>query len=98
MATLKETAMAYEPKTTPTIDEAGIISLDFPTQDREKKDKDGKPYKYKVALIGDSEYRVPDSVLEAIKALIEAKPTISKVKVAKKGTGLDTKYTVVPMD
>lgn len=98
MTTLKDSAMAYEPKTTKTIDEAGNISLDFPTAERSKKNKDGQEYSYTVALINGEEYRVPDSVKSDIKDLLEAKPSLKTIRVTKKGQGMSTQYTVVPID
>lgn len=95
---LKDTAKSYEPKTTKNISDLEICRLDYPVQEREAMDKDGKPFKYKVVLVGDLEYRVPDSVLGDIKNILSAKPTLKTVKVTKKGTGFNTQYTVIPLD
>lgn len=95
---LKDTAKAYEPKTTRNISELEVVRLDYPVQDREAMDKDGKAFKYKVVLVGDVEYRCPDSVLGDIKAIMSAKPSLKTVRVTKKGQGFNTSYTVIPLD
>lgn len=98
MANLRDEAKAFTPKTTKNIAELGAVSLDFPVVDRKGTDKEGKEFNYKVVLVGDEEYRVPDSVLNSIKTIMEAKPTLKTVKVIKKGTGMNTEYTVVPLE
>lgn len=98
MATLREEAKAFTPKQTKNIADMEIVSLDYPMQDREGLGQDGKPFSYKVILLGESEYRVPNSVLNDIKTIMAAKPTLKNVKVVKKGTGMNTEYTVIPLD
>lgn len=98
MATLREAAKAFQPKTTKNIADLDIVNLDYPMQDREGVGQDGKPFSYKVIILADQEYRVPPSVLNDIKTIMSAKPTLKNVKVVKKGTGMNTEYTVVPLD
>ena len=98
MATLREEAKAYKPTQTHNIADLDKVSLDVPMQDRKAKDKDGKEFSYKVALVNDQEYRVPISVINDIKAIQEAKPNVKNIKVVKKGVGMSTEYTVVPLD
>jgi hypothetical protein len=95
---LKEAANKFEPKTTKNIADLEIVRTDYPIQDREGLDQDGKIFKYKVVLVGNEEYRVPNSVLADIKSILAAKPNLKTIKVIKKGTGLNTKYSVVSLD
>jgi hypothetical protein len=98
MANLREKAKAYEPQTTRNIAELEAVSLDFPIQERKGKNKEGKEYSYSVVVVGEEEYRVPASVLGDIKTIMEAKPTLKTVRVIKKGTGMNTEYTVIPLE
>lgn len=95
---LKEAANKFEPKTTKNIADLEIVRTDYPIQDREGLDQDGKIFKYKVVLVGTDEFRVPNSVLADIKSILAAKPNLKTIKVIKKGTGLNTKYSVVSLD
>ena len=98
MATLRDEAKAFTPKQTKNIADMEIVSLDYPMQDREGIGQDGKEFHYKVVMFGESEYRVPNTVLNDIKTIMAAKPTLKNVKVVKKGTGMNTEYTVIPLD
>lgn len=95
---LKEAANKFEPKTTKNIADLEVVRVDYPVQDREGLDQDGKVFKYKVILVGEEEFRVPNSVLADIKSILTAKPTLKTVKVIKKGTGMNTKYSVIPLE
>lgn len=98
MAKLGEEAMAYEPKKTKNIADLEVVSLFQEVEERNGTDKNGKDFSYKVIVIANEEYRVPNSVLADIKALKEVKPDLKTVRVIKKGQGLNTEYTVVPME
>jgi hypothetical protein len=37
------------------------------------------------------------SVIADLKAILEKNPTMQKFSVSKKGTGLQTRYTVIPL-
>lgn len=98
MTNLRETAKAYEPQSTHNVADLEAVSLDVVIEERKAKDKDGKEYGYSVALVLGEEYRVPASVLKDIKAIMTAKPTLKTVKVIKKGEGMKTQYTVIPLE
>ena len=95
---LRETAKTYESPKTLTVAELEGLSLDVPIEEREGTDKKGKHFKYKVAIVAGDEYRVPSSVLTDIKTIMEAKPGLKIIKVIKKGEGMGTSYTVVPLE
>ena len=97
MTTLKEAAKAYTPKQTLNIADLPEVSTDLNLEDREGLDNEGKPFKYKVINLNGVDYRVPGSVIGDLKALLEEKPMLLKFKVIKKGMGMNTRYTVIPM-
>ena len=98
MSNIRETAQAFELKQTKNVADLQKIDMEWPVEDREGKDKDGKEFEYKVVVHDGEDYRIPASVLNAIKTIIEAKPSQKYVKVIKKGTGMNTEYTVIQVD
>ena len=96
MSNLKEAAQAYEPKQTLNIADLDKVDLtmDMKIEDKEGKDENNKIYTYQVMIINDISYRVPGSVLEKIKEMLELKPDLRYVKVEKTGSGLATRYSV----
>lgn len=98
MASIKEEALAYEPKTTLNIADLDRVDLSFPLEDRTGTDKEGKDFNYKVMVANGQEYRVPNTVLEEIKKMLDLKPDLKAVKVEKTGAGLSTRYTVKKLE
>jgi len=98
MATLREGAMGYTPRQTKNIAELEAVSLDAKFEERVAKDKEGKEFSFYVVVSAGEEYRVPASVLSDIKAIMTAKPQLKTVKVIKKGQGMSTVYTVIPLE
>ena len=96
MPTLKESAMAYEPPQTLNIADLDKIPIDLEVKDGEGKDRDGEVFKYKFATIDKKDYRIAGSVLGGIKAILQKMPAIKFVSVIKQGTGMSTRYTVIP--
>lgn len=99
MSTIGEEAKDYEPKQTKNIADLDKVSVDLQIEPDERSgtDKDGNVFKYKVTIIDEEEYRVPNSVLKALKVHLEQKPDLKEFKVVKSGEGLNTTYTVVPL-
>ena len=101
MAKLKDVAEAYESKQTKNIAELDVVSVDLEVEDDEfeVEDDKGNPkvVKQKIAIINKERYRVPNSVLKQLKVLLEDNPKLTKFKVKKTGTGLNTDYTVIPI-
>jgi hypothetical protein len=97
MTTLKESAKAYVPKQTLNIADLPEVSVDLDLQDGEGTDNEGKPFKYKFIQINGQDYRVPGSVIGDLKAMLEEKPNMTKFKVTKKGAGMNTRYTIIPL-
>ena len=98
MANLRESAQAYEPKATKNVTDLEAVSLNIQIEERTGADNEGKPYSYYVALLAGEEYRVPSAVLKDIKAILTAKPNLKTVRVIKQGTGMATRYTVIPLE
>jgi len=98
MANIRESAQAFIPKQTKNIADLDSVNLDWPVEDRTGTDKDNNEFAYKVVVKDGEDYRIPASVLNAIKTIIENKASQKTVRVIKKGTGMNTEYTVIQMD
>lgn len=96
--TIKEEAMAYSPKKTKNVADLAFVPISMIIQQRTGKDKDGKEFNYKVIVQDGEEYRVPETVLGDLKNILVVKPKLSAFKVIKTGTGMNTNYTVVPIE
>lgn len=99
MATLKEQAKVFVPQQVKNIAELPSVSVDWQLEDREGTNQEtGEIFKYKVVQVNGMEYRVPGKVIGDLKAILEKKPNLKTFSVTKKGEGLKTQYTVIPMD
>lgn len=98
MASLKEEAMAYQPQQTKNIADLDSVSVELKLEDREGTDKNGEVFKYKVIIVNNEEYRVPGKILGDLRSILEKKPSLKKFAVSKKGQGLNTQYTVIPLE
>jgi hypothetical protein len=97
MAKLFESAKNYEPPKTRNIADLKLVDVNLELEDREGLDENKKPFKYKVIIVEGEEYRVPGSVLGSLKAILEKNPNLKQFSVSKQGTGMNTRYTVIPM-
>jgi len=93
-----DAAKEYEAPTTKNIADLKEVSVDLELEDRSGKDKDGDEFKYKVIVVDKEDYRVPGSVLGNLKAVLAKKPDLKRFAVSKQGTGMNTRYTVIPLD
>ncbi len=96
MASLKDEAIQYEPKTTLNIADLNKIPLSLELKDGQGKTKDGEEFTYKYAVIDGKEYRVAGTIIGGIKAILEKMPNLEFVAVLKSGQGRDTRYQVIP--
>lgn len=97
MATLKETAQAYEPtQKTQNIADLDKFSVDLELQDGKGKNSEGEEFSYKYAVINDIHYRVAGSIIGGVKALLGKMPNLKYVSVIKQGDGMNTRYQVIP--
>jgi len=102
MTKLNEFAQGYESTATKNIAELPEVSINIELEDDqfEFTDKDGiaKTVKQKIIKINGESYRVPVSVIQQLKVLLEDNPEMKKFKVKKSGEGKDnTRYLVIPL-
>ena len=101
MQTIKEMAENYEPKKTANIADLEKFDISEPIEEKEGKDNEGKVFKYNVLVRDGEEYRVPNSVLEILKGILEANAKhdkeVTTFSVEKTGEGMNTKYQVVSL-
>ena len=101
MATLGEEAKEYKPQRTHNISDLAKVPVNIELSDDEFEtiDDDGNPkiVKQKVVQIEGAKYRVPNSVLNQLKVILEDNPKLQNFKVKKSGQGLNTDYTVIPL-
>lgn len=99
MGTILEEANNYEPKTYKSIVDEKSVSTNLVLESEERTGQDGEPYTVQFYQNSDGEkVRVPTSVLGALKEILKEKPHLKAFKVKSTGTGMTTKYTVVPLD
>jgi len=98
MTTIKEFATSYEPKRTRNIAELEAVSVSNEIKTEVRKNKEGDEYSISYLVCLGEEYRVPNSVIEQLQTLLLEKPNLSTFKVKKKGEGLNTSYTVIPLE
>ena len=102
-STIGEHAKAYEPKQMKNISDLEVVSVQQVIKEEVKLDKDGEPYEVTFIVLPNSEgkneeYRVPNSVLAQLKTMLKEKEDMKTFKVIREGEGLNTKYTVVPLE
>lgn len=98
MTSLKDFAKAYEPKQMGNIADLKIVNTSVDIKTETRKDKDNAEYTVSFIVLDGMEYRVPMSIIEQLKAIIESKPELKTFKVNKTGTGMGTKYQVIALD
>jgi len=99
---IKEAAQAYESNAAKNIADLPEVSTDLEVIDDQfetvdKKTNMPKTVKQKVINVNGTNYRVPDSVFGQLKIVLEDNPGLKKFKVRKSGTGMETKYQVIPL-
>ena len=97
MATLREEAQAYTPPQTLNIADLDKIPIDIELKNSEGTRTDGEKFTYKFATVDGKDYRVAGSIIGGIKALLEKMPHLKFVGVIRQGTGMNTRYQVIPM-
>ena len=97
-----EMAKDYKSNATKNITELPEVSTElevfddqFETTDKETKEH--KVIKQKVITVNGESYRVPASVFQQLKIVLEDNPTLKKFKVKKSGTMMETRYQVIPL-
>jgi hypothetical protein len=99
MGSLKEEAKAFVPEQTKNIADLPKVSVEFNLEEREGTNHETQEkFKYKVICVNGEEFRVPGKVLGDLKSILQEKPDLKTFKVSKKGSGLNTQYTVIPLE
>ncbi len=102
MAKIGDYARDYVPTaTTKNIAELQSVSTDLELIDDEfefTKNGETKIVKQKVIVVENEQYRVPVTVIQQLKVIMEDNPALKKFKVKKSGTTKDdTRYVVIPL-
>lgn len=97
MSTIRNEAAGYKPKQTKNVADLPQLDVDAELLDGKGTDDSGTEFKYKYIDVNGEEYRIPNVVIGNIKDLLEMNPKLKLVKVSKKGQGLQTRYTVMPL-
>lgn len=104
MSKISDYAKEYEPKqTTKNIADLPEVSTDLELEDDEfeftdKVTRQAKTVKQKVVVINGESYRVPASVIQQLKVILEDNPQLKRFKVKRSGsTKDDTRYQVIPL-
>ena len=103
MATLGEYAKEHVSATaTKNIVELPEVMVDVELHDDsfefiDKVTGETKTVKQKVIKIGEEKFRCPTSVTDQLKVHLLDNPNLKKFKVRSTGTGMDTRYTVIPL-
>ena len=97
MVKLSEEAKTYEPVEIKNISELDKIPVDVDVRTETYDREDGSSFEAKVITVNEKDYKVPLTVLKQLKAILEEKADLKHFKVAKKGEGLKTEYTTIPL-
>jgi len=97
MSTIKDMALNYVAP--PKIADLKEIAVDVEMFDDGEgvNPETDKSYSYSYIIVNDKQVRVPDSVITQLQEQLKANPTMRAFKVNKKGEGIMTKYTVIPI-
>lgn len=99
MATIAEEAKQHESGTMiGNIADLDKVSVAIDVSEKEYTRSDNEKFKIKTINVDGMNYRVPNSVLENLKVLLEERPQLKFFKVRKDGTGMNTRYTVIPIE
>ena len=98
MSSIREHAKNFISKQTKNIAELKSVDVSLAVLDGKGKDQSGKEFTYNYVEVDGEEYRVPDKVLKDLKAILEKKPSLKTFSVSKQGSGLNTTYTVIPLE
>lgn len=94
MGTIKDEAIKYKPKSSvKNISELTEINTSLSVHSEEEAE-----YPYNYIEVNGERYKMPDSVLFSLQALLIDKPELKKFKVTKQGAGMNTKYFVIPLE
>jgi hypothetical protein len=102
MSKINEMAKGYQTKATKNIADLAEVPVDLEVLDDEfevtdQVTKQVKVVKQKVVNLNGINYRVPNSVFQQLKVLLEDNPNLKRFKVKASGSGMETRYQVIPL-
>lgn len=98
MANIKETAKAYEGKTTKNIADLEKVDVEIELEQRTYKEGTPDEYTVDVVVVDKEDYRVPAIVLKDLQTILLRFPNLKHFSVMKTGEGkTGTRYSVVPL-
>ena len=98
MSSIKDKAQAYEPKKTKNVADLEVVRTDIDIKEETFNEGKEDEFTINTIVVEDETYRVPDSVLKSLKAILTEKPELKTFKVVRTGEGMNTTYTVVPLE
>lgn len=96
MATVKETAQAYEPPQSKNIADLDKVDVNVEIHHTRARDNTGEEFTYHFIEKDGERYRIPGSVLGGLKAILKKMPHLKYFSVLKEGAGMATRYQVIP--
>ncbi|MBU1054038.1 MAG: hypothetical protein KKC46_09435 [Proteobacteria bacterium] len=93
---LKTEANNYVPPQTKNIADLDHVPVDVEIFEDTATSSDGEQFTYKYIVADGTRYRVPGIVLGGIKAILNKIPDCKSVMVQREGSGLQTRYFVMP--
>lgn len=99
MGNFKDEAKDYKPTTMKNISDLKEVDVENVVITETKIRDDGTSYVVKYIVVNGEEFRVPNSVISALKEMLEEKPKMKTFRVKRTGTTKeDTRYTLIPLD
>jgi len=98
MASIAEKAKEFVPAQTKNIAELDKVSTSSNITEKVFKEGTEDEFRVNVINVDGEDYRVPSTVLANLKDILVVKPGLQFFKVTKSGSGLQTKYTVIPLE
>ena len=97
MTSIGEVAKVYEPATIANISDLDKVSTAAEIETKVFKEGTEDEFKVQIISVEDKDYRVPTAVIGNLKAILAENPNLKFFKVRKDGTGMATRYTVIPL-
>jgi hypothetical protein len=98
MVTIAEASKNYEMGKMANITELQRISTSVQVGEKTFKEGTAEEFRVLTVTVDGKLYRLPSSVLANLKVLLEERPTLKTFKVRADGSGMNTRYTVIPLE
>lgn len=94
---IKEVSENYVAPITKNVADLDKIPINMDVKEKKAMDADGKEFSYMFIEVDNTEYRMPRTVIKQLQDHLKNNPDLTHFKVERKGTGLQTSYTVIPL-